>query len=381
MPTRDRKTRQFHNRLNRIRYAFGFLRHEHHDSGDKKGQPDPSKGAFPSLFFRHMQKAWAELGAGADGAPPSDVTVKRWFTGETDPAADKYPGIVRVLNTILTLARKDPNFLKNAGATGDFLFDEKFYFSEENLNQGNEPHKLAEQIGFPIGDYEEWWGKAEIFSLKNGLDASAQKYVGVYFAFRFPSDQQDYSRLRQGVVVIKMSKEGAGLELSFIGSRDGPPWTGGLQKGQNTLSALISRSNEEIGTHINTVTLVHDSAYPNILHGFRTRIVERNTRHIAAYRLILWRPDDEDLQEFTKENLEDDNVLDVLKAHVRELEVGAPGQPEIIQHIADSLAEEQSSEIDDHPQFQKNSHNLFSLRGGLREYLRNTIRERDNDAA
>ena len=312
---------RFARRLNLIRYAFGFRDHEHFTAKKRRAEIDLSRGKFAELLWDYMERHWADLEI-PEGWPAEDVskvlprheTATRWFRDETQPSSKQLPGIVAALNKMLIDARNGEAFLTAKGATGRFQIDERFNFDVLNVDPKRKPgHQLAKEMGFRVEEFDEWWAEASNGANGSLLATEQLKFVGAYLIFRLHAEQD--AVLQRDLVFIYENEERNGLRGVLIGSTE-PPWRGDFELGRSTLSATMKRTSDFHGTQINTISLAHRGG-ANILHGFRTRIVEGIDSNIACYRVLMLKAEEERYASYLTEDLDDDIVLRGLHSAVQ----------------------------------------------------------------
>ncbi|MEM1193669.1 MAG: hypothetical protein AAGH42_09795 [Pseudomonadota bacterium] len=377
----------FSQRLELISFALGFTEFGHHRRGKLKGQIDPWTGQFAALFIKEMYEAWNEEMPRPDAYPDDDYakippqgknneTERRWFRGETNPQQKQLPGIVETLQTILTKARDQDhhtNYLTNEHADDDVkMKNTRFIFTWQLLDPAKTPfRKLASEMGVDISAYDEWKAGATSKVEDELYDKKLRRYRGYYHAYRFHADEENV--LQQNVVVIREARTFAGLEMYFFGDDD-IPWYGEISRGQNTLSVLLKRTGGPDGDHVNTMSLVYEEKIPNLLHGFRSRILNKNPRHIAAYRIILIKQEDERYDSMIDADFSERQNIRSASAETRAIDDphAPPGNP-ILPLIIYNLLAAQLDEIDTESLYASNAYNLCSIDKPLREYLRSTV--------
>ncbi len=370
-------SKQFHRRLNLIRFAFGFRDYAHYRNGANQGRIDLAAGAFANLFKSVAFSAWRRLPPppGVDPSQaspdhPQETTMDRWLRGVSDPYAKQHHGVVFVLNAMLAAARQDPDYLIDAGAVDPMAFNEHYAFSVEDLDPiALEPRFFAEKMGFDIRLFDEWWTGAQAAADRDTstIPNPARQYIGFYYGYQHHAEDKD--EIQRHVYLVHENAARDGLQLFVAGPAE-QVWEGDLVMGQNAFSAVVSKHDETLGLQANTVSLAHDDGNPDLLHGFRTRTIEKAPRHIASYRVLLLRMREARYEVFSSEDLSDQAVRDELLSLATSIDPAAPGGDPVARIMAEGLSAPQVSEIDfkDYPE--KPSHNLFSMNRALFDFAR-----------
>ncbi len=363
------KKNSFSRRLNLFRFAFGFRDHKYFKTAARRADIDLSQGHFADLFRSYIHKYWDDYEtpggwSSSDDiarAAPTDTTITRWLRGQSKPSRKQLPGIVAALNKILSDARSDAAFLKSKRTQDESLIKPKFKFHVENIDSTQMPgHQVAEAMGFPIDKFDDWWMEASGPSVMSSLSSTARGFLGVYYVYRLHADED--GGLQQDMLVIFENESRDGLRALLVGSSE-PPWRGDVVLGQNTISVLLKRTGDIIGTQINAMSLVYRNG-SDMLHGFRTRIVDGNVFNIAAYRVIIMKSDDSDLAGYVNDNLEEDHVAAGLMFLSKEISAKElAGLPELAMTREALMAPQ--PEFSDFDYIEKRSHNIFGLTRAL----------------
>ncbi|MEO1015132.1 MAG: hypothetical protein AAFX08_08085 [Pseudomonadota bacterium] len=380
---KTKRRRQLHKRLNLIRFAFGFRDHAYFKPKDSRTGIDLAHGNFATAFKDAIWRAWTReellkaFGGAGDGIkydPPADATVDRWLRGETDPGADQYPGIAHALNWMLSHARTSPGYLKSKGVADEPLIAAKFSFDAASVDpRTTSDRELAEDMGFDIGVFDEWWDHAGASNQASKLSQVESRLVGFYHSYRLHAEKD--GGLQQDVILIKENDARDGLRALMVGNSE-PPWRGDLVVGRNTASSMLIRSNMYIGTQVNTISLAHVEKAPGLLFGFRSRIIEESSNYIAAYRMLLVRAEEPRYQAYLDEDIDDieeaddGRLLRELSGMARPIDLAAESVNEETKLIADILREPPRREIADVEYDDRASHNIFGLTRQVQELAR-----------
>jgi len=355
----------FAKRLNLIRFAFGFRDHKHFRAGAKSTGIDLGQGHFADLFRKYscgnwdkftVPEGWSRSEDIAQSAP-TDTTITRWLRGESHPSRKQLPGIVAVLNAILSDARADDAFLGTKHVEDTFLIKPKFVFDVKNVDpEETAGRHFAEAMVFDITLFDNWWKDASGPSVESKLNVMERTFLGIYFVYRLYAEKN--AAMQQDVLVVYQNEARDGLRALLVGSTE-IPWRGDITLGRSTVSALLRREGDLIGTQINIMSLAHRGG-AELMHGFRTRIVHGAEFNIAAYRVILSKRNDVAHEKYLEDDLDNDQVAMSLMSSSKLISDRDYSSDPQLQLIRDALLATQPK----FPEFEldeRRSHNIFGL--------------------
>lgn len=298
--------------LRLARYAFGSREEPTVSKGKDKGAYDEGAGEFVKEIVQIGQDHEAAIAKAVQSLVDAEAkaglsveSVKRFVRGTSkkDVRRGSIVGLVTALNIMAEAVRTDPKLHWRKTRTEKSTIPPNYSFAEEFAEMDEEA--LAKALEVDVEAYRAW-----VKGLGRPV-ANDDPLQGVYVGYRVHAEKE--KGLSRGVFIISSSKKSGHLSVTLI-TQKGKVWSGFLQKGRGTLSGVIEFDADEDGFYVNSLTLMQYKSEPNLLAGFRTRIVDDSDAVMVSYRSILVRQIDPEIASFVGKKIEKDNPPAILLA-------------------------------------------------------------------